>query len=310
VNPGATEPTRRYAALGALLGTFVGDALGMPYEGTPATAIPGRIEMAEARLGRGTYTDDTEMMIGLAESLLARGEVDPEDLAARFLQGCEPARGYGAGTLRVLEMWRRGVGVGEAASAAFGGAGSFGNGAAMRIAPVGVLFAADPERLRREAAASAAVTHAHPLGIDGAVVQAAAVGAATRGEEILAGARAAASTDELQAALIDAARLREKRPGPDEVARALGRSSAAHRSVPTAIYAATAHRDFESAVSFAVRCGGDADTIGAMAGAIIGAREGCGGIPRRWLDALEDGPRGRSYVERLAVALAGASRRG
>ena len=63
---------RRDAALGALLGTFVGDALGMPFEGSPAELIPEHLEMVEARLGRGTYTDDTEMMIALAESLLSQ----------------------------------------------------------------------------------------------------------------------------------------------------------------------------------------------------------------------------------------------
>src|SRR5215471_981506 len=63
---------------GALLGTFVGDALGMPFEGLPPASIPRHVEMTEARLGRGTYTDDTQMMIALAESLIARGRVDGE----------------------------------------------------------------------------------------------------------------------------------------------------------------------------------------------------------------------------------------
>jgi ADP-ribosylglycohydrolase len=63
---------------GALLGTFVGDALGMAFEGDPPGAIPPRLEMVEARLGRGTYTDDTEMMIVLAESLIEDGSVQPE----------------------------------------------------------------------------------------------------------------------------------------------------------------------------------------------------------------------------------------
>src|ERR687898_722066 len=123
--------TRRHeAGRGALLGTFVGDALGMPYEGLHLEAIPDRLEMAEARLGRGTYTDDTEMMIGLAESLLERGDVDPDHLAASFVENCDPARGYGAGTLEVFDLWRSGVGVDEAAARVFGGRGSFGNGAA------------------------------------------------------------------------------------------------------------------------------------------------------------------------------------
>ena len=94
---------------GALLGTFVGDALGMPFEGLPRPSIPRHVEMIEARLGRGTYTDDTQMMIALAESLIARGRVDIEHLARAFLDAYEPERGYGGGTRRVLELWRAGV---------------------------------------------------------------------------------------------------------------------------------------------------------------------------------------------------------
>jgi poly(ADP-ribose) glycohydrolase ARH3 len=295
------------AGVGALLGTFVGDALGMPFEGLPPAAIPDPVEMREARLGRGTYTDDTEMMIALAESLLERGEVDHDDLAARFLERCDPARGYGIGTLEVFELWRRGVGVEDAAARAFGGRGSYGNGAAMRIAPVGVRFAPHPERLRDQAEASARVTHTHPLGVDGAVAQAAAVGAAVRGEPILAAAREAVSSAELRDALDAVDRLLGSRPDPAGAARVLGNSSAAPRSVPAALYAAVAHPDFESAVAYAVRCGGDTDTIGAMAGAIAGARDGAAAIPVRWLEALEDGPRGRTHVERLGRELASAA---
>ena len=79
-------PTVTERARGALLGTFVGDALGMPFEGAPAGTIPVQLEMVDARLGRGTYTDDTEMMIVLAESLIADGSVEPERLARRFLE--------------------------------------------------------------------------------------------------------------------------------------------------------------------------------------------------------------------------------
>jgi ADP-ribosyl-[dinitrogen reductase] hydrolase len=58
-----------------------------------------------------------------------------------------------------------------------------------------------------------------------------------------------------------------------------------------------------------VRCGGDTDTLGAMAGAVAAARMGASAIPSRWLEALEEGPKGRSHVERLADLLAGASAR-
>ena len=91
-------------ARGALLGTFVGDALGMPYEGRPPDEIPERVEMIDARLGRGAYTDDTQMMIALAESLIACGRVDQHHLAQAFRDAYDPDRGYGGGTRRVLEL--------------------------------------------------------------------------------------------------------------------------------------------------------------------------------------------------------------
>src|ERR671936_2027975 len=139
---------RNDAVAGALLGTFVGGARCVPYEVLSAAAVPQRMEMVEARRGRGTYTDDTEMMIVLAESLLAYGSVNEERLAQAFLERCDPSRGYGAGTLEVLAGWRRGVPVDAAAQRLFGGEGSLGNGAAMRIAPLAVLFADSPNELR------------------------------------------------------------------------------------------------------------------------------------------------------------------
>lgn len=293
----------RDAATGALLGTFVGDALGMPFEGKPAAAIPARLQMQEARLGRGTYTDDTQMMIALAESLLERGEVDDQHLAQAFLDAFDPARGYGSGTKALLALWRSGAPATEAASRLHGGQGSLGNGAAMRIAPVAVRFARSPGHLQAQAERSARLTHSHALSIDAAVVQAAAIGAALRGEDILTAARAAAATSTMREQLERARRLLAEPLDPETTGGQLGNSAEGHRSVPAAIVAAVSQPGFEDAVSFAVRCGGDTDTVGAMAGAIAGARDGARAIPRRWLDALEDGERGRRHVEQLAEAL-------
>jgi poly(ADP-ribose) glycohydrolase ARH3 len=295
-------------ATGSLLGTFVGDALGMPFEGLPHTAIPEDVEMVEARRGRGTYTDDTQMMIALAESLIARGRVDGEHLARAFLDAYEPDRGYGAGTRRVFELWRSGVPVGIAAGQVFDGRGSRGNGAAMRIAPVAVCFRDDPERLRLEAAASARITHANPVGVDGAVVQAAAIGAALRGDEILATARAAATTAEVSRALDDVGALLGAVRTPSEVQARLGDSADAGGSVAAALYSALAHDRFEAALRFGIRLGGDTDTVAAMTGAVGGARDGFRAIPSRWVEALEDGDRGRSHVQTLIAPLCGVDR--
>jgi len=291
-------------ARGALLGTFTGHALGMPFESAPPAAVPERLEMLEARLGRGTYTDDTQMAIALAESLLECGGVDEEHLGRTFLAAYDPRRGYGSGTRAVMALIREGVPVADAAVRAFNGDGSLGNGAAMRVAPVAVRYVHEHEALLDAARRSARVTHAHPVGIDAAVVQAAAVGAALRGEDALRAACATATTPQVRRGLTAAGLLLAELPPPDTVAAALGNGSTGHESVPAAVYAAAAYEHFEQAVSFAVRCGGDTDTIGAMAGAITGARTGASAIPSRWLDALEDGDKGRSYVERLAEQLA------
>ena len=296
-------------ARGALLGTFVGDALGMPFEGGAPAEIPERLEMLDARLGRGTYTDDTQMMIALAESLLERDHVDARALGRAFAEAHDPRRGYGSGTTRVLGLVRSGIHPHEAAGSAFGGGGSQGNGAAMRAAPIAVRYAHDSDGLVEAARASAHVTHAHRLALDAAVAQAAAIAAALNLEEPLGAALSVATTSELARRLTTARELLDSRPEPAEIAVALGNSSRGHDSVPAAIYAAAAHNSVEAAITFAVRCGGDTDTIGAMAGAITAARSGAAAIPTRWLEALEEGPKGRSHVEGLADELVRARKR-
>ena len=293
-------------ARGALLGTFVGDALGMPFEGLASAQIPARLTMLDARLGRGTYTDDTQMTIALAESLLERGGLDARALAQAFADAHDPRRGYGAGTTEVLRRVRAGVHPHAAAESLFGGAGSQGNGAAMRIAPVAVRYADDPPALATAVRASARVTHAHPLAIDAALAQAAAIAAALNGRPPLEGALSAVQTPELKRRLRRALRLVDGPLDPAEVAAALGSRPTGHQSVPAAIYSAAVHESVEHAIAFAVRCGGDTDTLGAMAGAIAAARTGASAIPWGWLDALEDGPKGRSHVERLADRLVAA----
>ncbi|MBX5442702.1 MAG: ADP-ribosylglycohydrolase family protein [Solirubrobacteraceae bacterium] len=293
-------------ARGALLGTFAGDALGMPYEGAPPAAVPERLEMLDARLGRGTYTDDTQMTIALAESLLERGVVDAEALGRAFARAHDPRRGYGSGTTDVLRRIRSGTHPHAAASAAFAGKGSLGNGAAMRVAPVAVRYCGNGDLLAHAARASAGVTHAHPIAVDAAVAPGAAIAAALDGEPPRGAALAAATTPELSDRLASARELLDARPEPAAVAAALGNRPTAHESVPAAIYAAAAHESVEQSITFAIRCGGDTDTIGAMAGTIAAARAGASAIPARWTEALEDGPRGRRHLERLADLLVAA----
>lgn len=303
--------------IGALIGTFVGDALGMPVEGWSWQEIArtyGEVrEMLPARLGAGTYTDDTILMIALAESLIAHeGRVVPDDLVRRFRTAYDRRRGFGAGMHRLMRLWDEGISWEEAARRLFDG-GSYGNGAAMRVAPVGVLFHHDDRGVYDAAVAQARVTHAHPLGQQGAALQALAVAHALRSdpatfsrEDFLAELEAAlpASAETYRRALMQVADLFDRWEERDLVVRKLGNRSAAHRSVPTAIFAfLTFWNSFEEAVAYAVSLGGDTDTIGAMTGAIAGAFHGVDAVPRRWWEALEQGDKGRDDVVALGERL-------
>ncbi len=300
---------------GALMGTFTGDALGMPFEGLSAGKIArgfGRIEdMVEARLGAGTYTDDTEMMIGLAEILAEHGHVQPQALAGRLVYNFNGDRGYGGGSLKVLRALKEGVPWDQAPKAAFA-EGSMGNGAAMRIAPVGVLNHHDLEQLEKEAEISAKVTHTHPLGVEGAKLQALAVGLAAK-EDSKERVDSARFLEELKIytketsfnnALNCADRLLARYHDPETIANELGNEVTALRSVPASIYCFLKFNgDFKKSVSEAVSLGGDTDTIGAMTGALAGAHLGVNAIPAEWLDALENGEKGRDYVMELGRRL-------
>jgi len=120
---------------------------------------------------------------------------------------------------------------------------------------------------------------------------------------------APALPDAYGASLADVRRLlRDPRP-IREVAEILDTGVEAHESVPAALYAFASHpHSFEAAVAYAVRLGGDADTIGAMCGAVAGAFHGATAIPAKWTDALENGPKGRDYVLDLADRLRSVSR--
>jgi len=307
---------------GALMGTFVGDALGAPYEGQHWKWIERHVqksgEMMEGRLG--ICTDDTQMMIGVAESLVACGGFDGADMARRFVENFDPMRGYGRGAFQVIRNLTAGQPWDQAGARLFGN-GSYGNGSAMRIAPIGVFCHDDDEKLREFAQLSSIITHTHPLGKQGAMLQAYAVSLALR-----YGLSGDLDTGQLIRKLLDflpedAHVFREKlasvehllggSPSLDEVIRLLGNGITSFESVTTAIYCFLSHPEsFEDAVVYAVSLGGDTDTIGAMTGAIAGAYHGYQKIPSRWLDKLENGTKGRDYVIQLAKELYGIWSRG
>jgi poly(ADP-ribose) glycohydrolase ARH3 len=301
------RPTRDQFA-GCLLGLAVGDALGAPFEGLNADNIYWGYGTGHALLelpaGESLcYTDDTEMMVGVAQTLVDHGHIAEEPLCRAFADNYHPVRGYGQGARLVIEAIAEGGDWRRVAASHFPG-GSFGNGAAMRVAPIGLLFNHDLDRVMVEAKFSTLPTHIHPLGIEGAQLLAVAVALAIRpgpldrrafyGELL----RRVAS-EEYRWAVSAAARLKR-----GDTFSFLGSSLEAHRSVVTAIACFASSPDcYEDVVSRAIGLGDDTDTLAAMAGALCGARLGLTGIPARLIAGLEDGLLGRSHIERLAAGL-------
>src|SRR5687768_2512396 len=158
-----SKPERLSAARVALEGLSVGDAAGR-HEHLDATDVVWQ------------YSDDTEMGIVLLQVLEAHGAIDQDALAAGFARRFErdPERGYGAMTYWQLFQLTTGRDWRSVSTEVFGGHGSLGNGAAMRVAPVGAYFADDLGEAAHQAQLSAAVTHAHPDGQAGAIAVAVA----------------------------------------------------------------------------------------------------------------------------------------
>ena len=344
-------------ARGCLLGQAVGDALGAPIEGMARDRIlrhnGGVHEYVDAhtlwtgRLGRahlpGLYTDDTQQALLVADVLVEKRGYDPEAARDRYLELARPAPGLPRGANRATggnfraALQRMAAGYPPLLT----GVASAGNGAAMRVAPIGLWYANGPAG-RREAATQASLqTQADGRGVSAAVAVAYLVGYLA--SRIVAGAEAervalAAAiefTREAEAALAEkrpdlvsghfsrsllildslwgaprwdvlrAIVIEANRQGPQRPVTSPA-DSFAPASVATAIYLALAVSDFEQAVTEAVNLGGDADTVGAITGALSGARWGMSAIPERWLEGLEN----RAGINARADALVGGAKGG
>lgn len=308
------------ALVGCLLGTAVGDALGLPYEGLSprrAARLLGPPERHRLLWRWGLISDDTEHTAMVAQALIVSGG-DP----ARFQRSLAwrlrwwflglPA-GIGLATLRaILRLW---IGIRPERSGVY----SAGNGPAMRSAILGVAVA-DPEQLRALVRASARLTHTDPLAEQGAWAVAWAARMASSGEvspeRYLAEVRTTLGAEgEMLTALIEQVVESVRRGESTEhfaQAQGLARGVSGYvcHSVPVALHAWLSHpQEYRAALSAVIRCGGDADSTGAIVGGILGAAVGHAGIPADWLNGLIEWPRSRTWLERLGERL-GASRSG
>lgn len=305
----------RDAIIGCLLGCALGDSIGLPFEGISARRIerlnPGPLKQRLV-FGRGMLSDDTEHSCLVAQALIAAGgdaDVFGRNLAWRlrwwFL--AMPA-GIGLGTLRsALKLW---LGFPYARS----GVNSAGNGPMMRSAILGA-YAGDDARLRESLVAICSrITHADPRAERAAQVVAAATALALRNEPIApahAMRRFSAWMDadaELTTLVERAARSAEA----GESARHFCAANNMEKGVSGYCYGTLAvvlqiwlrhYDDVEAAVTEAVRCGGDTDTVAAIVGGMVGARAGRNRLPRAWLTRLCDWPRSVAWIESLGEQL-------
>ncbi len=330
-NNAAQEPPSLETRLaGALLGTAVGDALGLPYENLKPARIAKLTGARPLRYrllpGRGLVSDDTEHACIVGQALLrSRGAPAPFARAlARGLRGwflTLPA-GLGFGTLRACVKLC--LGFPPSRSGVF----TAGNGPAMR-APLLGAFAADEAQLRALVHASTVITHTDPRAevgarvialaahrapgtdsitlLDGLIEEARAAGGPAAGGPAAGGP--AAGGPLLADSLVSARAALARGDSAGAYAASLGLEHGVtgfiDHTVPAAIYCWLRHRgDLRAAVEAAVRLGGDTDTVAAITGGVAGADLGADAIPKPWLDGLVEWPRDVRWMRGLAARLA------
>ncbi|SDP67731.1 ADP-ribosylglycohydrolase [Streptomyces sp. cf386] len=281
-------------ALASLRGLAVGDALGSQFFVPVNYPLLKRRELPS---GPWQWTDDTEMACSVVAVLATHHRIDQDALARSFAEHHDFDRGYGPAVNRLLRLIREGGDWRELSAALFNGQGSWGNGAAMRIAPLGAWYADDPEQATHQAEISAYPTHQHREAVVGAMAVAAAASlAAAPGGPPSPGAL----LDDVVALVPKSAvgaGLRRARDMLDyddaaTVAAVLGcgRRTTAHDTVPFALWsAARALGDYEQAFWTTAQVGGDVDTTCAIVGGVIGSGK-AGAVPSEWAGRTEAFP--------------------
>ena len=300
----------RDRVLGCVLGLALGDAAGAPFEFRRAHEIPDPAPLFELPwlgLPPGSTTDDTAMARNLVRSLAARGEFDPDDLMARHLEWFRSGPpDVGTFTRRVLSRVDRGEDAFEAARAVWKERGpevSAGNGSVMYCAPLGLAYADRAEELPGVAPKLSALTHHDERCRTAALAVTLAVAALARGQSpegaVTAGLSAVVDREggeELEY-LVEMAGVGRRIDGPDQ--------GFCLFTAGVGLQSLLGTGDFETEVARVVGLGGDTDTNAAVAGALLGALVGEGGLPPAWLDRLQD----REGIRAEALALVTPGRR-
>ncbi|MEM6690698.1 MAG: ADP-ribosylglycohydrolase family protein [Planctomycetota bacterium] len=307
---------KRDNIVGCLLGTAVGDALGLPYEGVSAKRarrLLGPPTRHRFFIGRGMISDDTEHTCMVAQSLI-ESHGDVLLFSRRFASRLRwwimalPA-GVGKATARAgIKLWL-------GASSEKAGVFSAGNGPAMRAAIFGAVIT-DAHRMVEFVCASSRLTHTDPKAEYGAI----AVAFAGRHARLHQPVDANLWLDEVAQAcgdesseLIELFQQAVTSVRQGESTRSFAKSLGLDRgvtgytfhTVPVAIHAwLSSPTDFRKAVISIIECGGDADTTAAIVGGIVGTGVGADGIPRDWIDGIWEWPRSVNWITRVGEQLA------
>jgi ADP-ribosyl-[dinitrogen reductase] hydrolase len=315
---GETDCTRlEEAIVGSILGTAIGDALGLPYEGLSrrrAKKVLGLPDRHRLFVRRGMVSDDTEQSCLVAQALIESfGDVGQfQRRLLRRLQGwlLTVPGGIGLGTLRAISKSLIGFPPHRC------GVFSAGNGPSMRSAILGAAIE-DPRRLRELVHASCTITHTDPKAFFGALAVAMATNLARR--ESLVGPAEYFTTvqrafreepaSEFLRLLEPVVQSVEKGQSTAEFASSSGMSRGVsgyvYQTVPVALQAWLSNQnDFRQAIIGVIECGGDTDTTAAIVGGIVGCHVHKAGIPEQWVNKLLEWPRTPAWMEQLAKQLA------
>ncbi|XP_055951051.1 ADP-ribosylhydrolase ARH3-like [Argiope bruennichi] len=309
---------------GCMIGSLIGDCLGAPFEGDSRVSkrILGNYFynlLTGGSIQIFPYTDDTCMTLSVASSLVENKKVDPKDLAKKFVAEfySQPKRGYGMNVISVFSALKETnfEDVFLPGKMQFNGSGSYGNGAAMRIAPIALFnHSKTDESLQSDVEECSRITHNHPNGYNGAILQCLAVKAALKSDsskefdpvEFINQLEKKMETIEMKdnspycesLKKIKEIYLQDQEDiSAEEIAEYLGHDVSAHKSVPTAIYSFLRGmkpfpdydclNPFVRTIYFAISVGGDTDTIASMAGSIAGAYYGIEAIPTELQERCE-----------------------
>lgn len=294
------------AATGAFLGLACGDALGRPVEFHSPERIRQKHGTVTNMLARGTHnkpagtvTDDTDMALCIARSLVEQGRFDGRDIADRFLEWYNNGPfDIGLMTADALKEYKNGTAWRDAGKVVWERrheGSNAGNGSVMRCTPHALAFFENLNELEKVSKQSSAITHYDPRCTYGCVLLNRTIAGYLRNETEPLAAGFSLIESDAPDELVEAVRLI-----PEHIDESmLENSGYVIHTLQTALYDALTAETAEEAIITAVNRGGDTDTVGAVTGALAGARFGAEALPKRWLKHLQY----RTDIEQLAKAL-------